>query len=342
MKALVYLGPKKIKIKDVNLPSLKPNEVTVKVRACGICGSDIHGFLGTTGRRIPPVIMGHEFAGVIVQTGYNVKNFKIGDRVVIFPIISCGNCIYCKTDQAELCDNKKLFGVMNVNGAMAEYINVPEKLLIKLKNNISFVNATIAEPLAVACSAVNKIKNLKDLKKCNLLVVGSGVIGLLLLQVLKAEKALKLFASDINNKKLEIAKRIGAYAINTNEADISNSIMSETNGQKIDISFEAVGVTDTVKQAILTLNKRGVSVWIGNLSPVIELDLQKIVINEIKIFGSYAYSLDDFKMAIDFLENNKLDLNIIINRIVKLEEGEEIFNEIASGNSDIIKAVLIN
>jgi threonine dehydrogenase-like Zn-dependent dehydrogenase len=306
LKALIYLGPKKLKLEETNLPVLNPDEVKVGIKACGICGSDIHGFLGTTGRKIPPMIMGHEFSGVIVEIGTNISKFKNGDKVVVYPLIFCGNCNFCKNSLEELCINKKMFGVMDVNGAMAEYINVPERLLFKLPENVSFIDATLVEPLAVACSALNKISNLEDLSNYNLLVIGSGTIGLLLLQILKTKNPSKLFVSDVSNIRLKIAQELGIFNINPNEVDIYDLLKKETSGSGINITFEAVGITETVKQAILPLSRRGTSIWIGNSKPVIELNMQHVVVNEIKIIGSYAYSLKDFKMALNLLENNKI------------------------------------
>lgn len=328
--------------RETNLPILKPDEVKIEIKACGICGSDIHGFLGKTGRKIPPMIMGHEFSGKIIEIGSNVKNYKIKDRVVVYPLIFCGDCQFCKNHLEELCINKKMFGVLDVNGAMADFINVPERLLFKLPENISYVDATLIEPLAVACSALNKINNLNNIKNSNLLVVGSGTIGLLLSQLLKDKEPLNLYISDVSNIRLEKAKDLGFFTINPNEVDIYSMLKKKTVEKGIDISFEAVGLSDTVQQAILTLHNRGTSVWIGNSQPKIEINMQYIVTKEIKIIGSYAYSLDDFRVAIEYLEKNKINTRIIISEIVKMEKGMLIFNELASGKEEVIKAVLIN
>ncbi|MHB1345909.1 MAG: zinc-dependent alcohol dehydrogenase [Candidatus Humimicrobiaceae bacterium] len=342
MKALVYLGPKKIKFIEANLPILNPGEVKIRIKACGICGSDIQGFFGINGRKIPPMIMGHEFSGIISEIGNGVSKFKIGDRVVAYPLIFCGTCYFCKNGLENLCINKKLYGVLDVNGAMAEYINVPEKLLFKLPENVSFIDATLVEPLAVACGAVYKIDNLEDLNSYNLLVIGSGTIGLLLMQILKDLKPLKLFVSDISDKRLEIAKELGGFCINPNKEDIYELLKKETGETGINISFEAVGISESVDQSILPLIRKGTSIWVGNSKPIIELNMQRVVLNEIKIIGSYAYSLNDFKTALNLLEKNKINSSIIINKIAKIEDGEVIFNELASGNEDIIKAVLTN
>ena len=341
MKALVFKGPKKVEMEEVNEQNLQDGDVRVNVKACGICGSDIHGFMGS-GRRIAPMIMGHEFAGVITEIGENVKKFKIGDRVVVYPIIHCDKCSYCKEGLTDFCTDKKLLGVLDVNGAMVEYINVSEQSLFKIPGNVNFLDASLAEPLAVACAAVNKLTGKLDISRLNVLIVGSGPIGLLLFQVVKSKKPLQLFVSDISSNRLAVAKKLGAETVNPLQADIFEFIKNKTGRAGVDLSFEAVGITKTVDQAVLSLRKKGTSVWIGNSQKIIELDMQYVVINELNIMGSYVYSIKDFKMAVDLLKENAINSSGIISIVEKLSNGAEIFNKLVSGNDEIIKAILVN
>jgi len=341
MKALVYKGPKKIELEEVSEPDLLEDEVRVSVRACGVCGSDVHGFLGS-GRRIEPMVMGHEFSGVITEIGKKVEKYKTGDRVVVYPVISCGKCSLCKNGMIDSCTDKKLFGVMAINGAMSEYINVNERMLFKIPDSLSFLDASLAEPLAVACGAVKKIAGKEDISDLNILVVGSGTIGLLLLQVLKRKKPLQLFISDISSKRLAVAKKLGAEIINPAMEDIFKFLKSRTGKRGIDLSFEAVGITKTVEQAVLSLRKNGTSIWIGNLMKIIDLNMQHIVTNELTIMGSYAYSIKDFEMAVDLLKENTISSSGIISMTEELSNGAEVFDKLASGDEEIIKAVLVN
>lgn len=341
MKALVYEGHGKIELKEVKDKALSDDEVKVNVKACGICGSDVHGYLGS-GRRIAPMIMGHEFSGIIVETGDKVKNFKTGDKVIVYPVISCGKCSFCKNGMTDSCKNKKLFGVMDVNGAMAEYINVNQNALFRIPDGVDFVDASLAEPLAVACGAVNKIADNERIKGMDVLIVGSGTIGLMLLQVLSNKNPHRLFISDISDRRLSVAMRLGAIAINPESVDIFSYIKEMTGGKGIELSFEAVGITKTVEQAVMSLGKKGTSIWIGNFMKIIEIDMQHIVTNELSIAGSYAYSFSDFKTAVDLLAENSIDSSGIVTDVEDLSRGAEVFQRLASGDESIIKAVLIN
>jgi len=341
MKALVYIGPKMIELEEISESDLLENEVRINIKACGICGSDVHGFLGS-GRRIAPMVMGHEFSGIISEIGKKVKKYRIGDRVVVYPVISCGKCNFCKKGLTDSCADKKIFGVMAVNGAMAEYVNVDEKMLIKIPDSLSFLDASLAEPLAVACGAVEKITNKEDISNLNILIVGSGTIGLLLLQVLKRKKPLRLFISDISSKRLTVAEKLNAEVINPTSDDIFEFLRNKTGKKGIDLSFEAVGITKTVEQAVLSLRKNGTSIWIGNIMKIIDLNMQYIVTNELTIMGSYAYSLNDFKAAVALLKENAINSSDIISTTEQLSNGAEVFEKLASGDEEIIKAVFVN
>ncbi|MBU4450574.1 MAG: alcohol dehydrogenase catalytic domain-containing protein, partial [Actinobacteria bacterium] len=162
MEALVYESPKNIKIKQVNDPIMHKGELLIKVKATGICGSDVHGYLGITGRRIPPMIMGHEFSGDISKTGEGVTEFSVGDRVTVQPLVFCGDCDYCKQGLTNLCISKKFYGAMDTNGSMAEYICVPQKLIYRLPDSVSYLEGAMIEPLAVAYRAVNQVPNIEE------------------------------------------------------------------------------------------------------------------------------------------------------------------------------------
>jgi threonine dehydrogenase-like Zn-dependent dehydrogenase len=161
MKGLVYHGNELLKWEDVPDVEPKSNEVKICVKAAGICGSDVHGYQGITGRRIPPMIMGHEFSGVVTQIGAGVKNVLIGDRVAPYPVDYCGNCPFCEEGNMQFCPNRRQFGVLTVDGAFAEYICVPERVCYKLADNISFTVGSTVEPLAVACRGLKQAGSLE-------------------------------------------------------------------------------------------------------------------------------------------------------------------------------------
>ena len=159
MKALVLEDYKKLVVNNVDEPPIDPNEVLIQVKSCGICGSDVHGYDGSSGRRIPPVIMGHEASGVVAKVGSAVKDYAEGDRVTFDSMISCGRCFFCRQGQPNLCDDRKVLGVScdeyRRHGAFAEYVAVPDHIIYRVPDDLSFDFAAMVEPVSVAVHAVN-------------------------------------------------------------------------------------------------------------------------------------------------------------------------------------------
>ncbi|MEL7649360.1 MAG: galactitol-1-phosphate 5-dehydrogenase [Sedimentibacter sp.] len=340
MKAVVYEGPNVLTYKDVADVSPKANEVKLKVRACGICGSDVHGYLGITGRRIPPVIMGHEFSGEIVELGEGVNNLKPGDRVAAYPLDFCGSCEMCAKGDVHLCLNKRAFGVLDVDGAFAEYICVPAKVCFKLKDSVSYKVGSIMEPLAVSYRAVSHAGNLTGK---NVLVVGTGTIGLLALSCVKAQNPRRIFVSDLSDSRLEIAKKMGAdTVINPSKENSLDVIMDNTNNKGVDAVIEAVGVSATVKQSIDSLAFGGTAVWIGISDKHIDLEMQKIVTRELNVKGTFLYGFEEFRTVVEMLNEGKLNIDPILSKEITLEELPETMAQMAAGAGDIIKVTVVN
>lgn len=336
MKGLVYYGPKDLRI--TQLDDVKPleSEVLIKIKAAGICGSDIHGYLGTTGRRIPPVIMGHEFSGDIVETGKDVKGLYIGDRVTVQPLIFCGTCSFCKQGLTNLCDNKRMYGVMDLNGSMAEYICVSEQLVFKLPDSVSYIDGSMMEPFAVAYSAVKRAGFISDK---DILIVGAGTIGDLILQIIKTNHCAKVFVSDVCDERLSLAKKLGAdFVINPGKEDMKK-IIESTGTEGIDTAFEVVGLSATVQQALSVLKKGGTCIWVGNLEKMITLNMQETVSKELNICGTYAYTHRQFSDAIQLLSKHKFDFSPIITT-VPFEKGTEMFEKLVNKDSSLIKVIL--
>ncbi|MBC7319107.1 galactitol-1-phosphate 5-dehydrogenase [bacterium] len=335
MKALVYYGPKDIRVSNIEKPRIGRNEVLVKVEACGICGSDVHGYLGITGRRIPPMVMGHEFTGIVESLGEEVENISIGDRVVVYPARFCGRCEFCKVGLTNLCSNRTVFGVMNVNGAMAEYVAVPKENILKLPDSVDFIKGTFLEPLSVAYRAVKTAGNILNQ---NVLIVGAGTIGLLILQIVKLGGARNIIVSDINDRRLEIAKRLGGdIALNPDREDIK-ALISQAIPDGISVAFEAVGLEVTVNQALNILKNRGTCVFVGNSMKNIIIDMQNIVTRELRILGTYTFTIEEFKDSVSLLE--RINIEEMLSKVVPLEEGPEAFEELAKKDSGILKVVL--
>lgn len=341
MKALVYCGPEDVRLSEVSDPKPAPGEALIHVKACGICGSDVHGYLGITGRRIPPMVMGHEFSGEVAEVGNGVVGFKPGDRVAAYPIIFCGNCEPCRQGDVHLCLNKKALGVLSCNGAMAEYVSIPSKLLFKLSDSVPYEVGSMMEPLAVSYRGVNRAA---DVTGKNVLVVGSGTIGLLATAILRFRNPKRIFVSDTNDIRLDVARKMGAdVVINPSRDDLGDIIRRSTNGVGADVAIEAVGATPTVEQAMTGLRMGGTAVWIGNSAKMIELNMQQIVTRELRVVGSFLYSFQEFQEVVDMLNQDKLKVEPMISlRAPMMEKGVELFAKLAKSPGSLIKVILTN
>jgi L-iditol 2-dehydrogenase len=341
MKALVYYGPEDIRLSEIANPKPAPGEALIQVKACGVCGSDVHGYLGITGRRIPPMVMGHEFSGQVAEVGAGVAGIEAGDRVAPYPVIFCGDCAPCRRGDVHLCLNKKALGVLSCNGAMAEYVSVPSKLLFKLDDSVSYELGSMMEPLAVSYRGVNRAG---DVAGKNVLVVGSGTIGLLATAILRTRHPERIFVSDTNDARLDVAKRMGAdVVINPRRDNLADIIRRATNGAGADVALEAVGATPTVEQAMAGLRMGGTAVWIGNSAKMIELDMQQIVTRELRVVGSFLYSFQEFQEVAEMLNQGKLTLEPMISlRAPMTEKGVELFAKLAKNPGSLIKVILTN
>lgn len=340
MKGLVYNGSEELSLTEVKDPAPGKGEVLINVKAAAICGSDVHGYLGTSGRRTPPMIMGHELSGEIAQLGEGATRFAVGDRVTVQPLIFCGQCDYCEQGLTNLCPTKRMYGVMDVDGAMAEQICVLEKLVYRLPESVTYPHGAMLEPLAVAYTAVTKAPSIEGR---HVLVVGAGAIGLLVLQILKTLAPAKTFVSDVNEFRLDVAKRMGAdVAINPANDDLKEVVAGETEGKGADIAFEVVGISATVQQAMSALRTGGTCVWVGNSEQMITLNMQEVVTRQLAISGTYAYTHEGFGEAIGLLAEQKPDLDPLISKVVPLDQGPEMFALLGQGARDLIKVILTN
>ncbi len=341
MKALLLSEYKKLSVVEMPTPEIADDEVLVRVRACGICGSDIHGYDGSTGRRIPPLVMGHEAAGVIDRAGRGVRDFKAGDRVTFDSTVSCGHCDFCKSGRINLCDNRTVLGVScgeyRRHGAFAEYVSVPARILYKLPDNLPFERAALIEAVSIAVHAVSRHVPKPD---DTVVVVGSGMIGVLVIQVLKDKGCRHIVAVDVDNDKLALAQRIGAaHTLNPENGDIPAAVRDLTNGRGADASFEVVGHGNTVLTAIRSLRKGGTVVLVGNLSPKVELPLQEVVSREISVLGSCASS-GEIPECIDLLARGAVNVDPLISLKASLDDAPGLFERLYSGDKALMKVIL--
>jgi L-iditol 2-dehydrogenase len=341
MKALVLEEYNKLVYKEVPDPEPSVNEVLIKVMACGICGSDIHGLDGSTGRRIPPMIMGHEASGVIIRTGAEVTDFNAGDRVTFDSTVYPLNDWYTLEGKYNLSDNREVLGVSpgtyKRDGAFAEYIVVPGHILYKIPTNVTFEQAAMTEAVAVALHSIN-IAEVKPGSKC--LVVGAGMIGRFVIKLLRISGASPIIAIDADPKRLDQAVKAGAdHVFPSDEAGLEEKIHSITNNRGADISFEAVGINSSVGMAIDLLRKGGKAVLIGNISAKVEFPLQKVVTRELKILGSCAIR-GEYEVVLDLLKAGKINVDDQISVVAPLSEGAIWFEKLYRRKEDLNKVIL--
>jgi 2-desacetyl-2-hydroxyethyl bacteriochlorophyllide A dehydrogenase len=342
MKALVLEKYNELVYKDVPDPVIQSNEVLVKVKACGICGSDVHGFDGSTGRRIPPMIMGHEASGIIEKTGTDVSGWKPGDRVTFDSTVYPLNDWFTLEGLYNLSDNREVLGVSpgtyKRDGAFAEFIAMPQHILYKIPEHVTFEQAAMVEAIAVALHSIN-ISGIKTGDRC--VVVGAGIIGIFILKLLKMSGASRIIALDIDPEHLEQAEKAGAdNTFLATDERLVERILSLTNGRGADISFEAVGMSESVNNAIDLLRKGGKCVLVGNISPSIYFPLQKVVTRELKVFGSCAIR-GEYNIVLDLLETGKISVDDQISAIVPLSEGALWFEKLYKKKNGLNKVILV-
>lgn len=341
MKAMLLTEYKNLEITEMPDPEIGDNDVLVEVRACGICGSDIHGYDGSSGRRIPPLIMGHEAAGVIVQKGAHVSEFDLGDRVTFDSTVSCGECKYCRSGNINLCDRRKVLGVScgeyRQHGAFAQYVAVPQNILYKIPEGLAFEHAAMIEAVSIAVHAANRAPvKLGD----TAVVVGSGMIGLLVIQAIRLAGCSRVIAVDLDEDRLRLAQELGAdFTFNPKSVDIVESVKSVTGGKGADIAIEVVGATTTIQTAIEATRKGGSITLVGNLAPKVEVPLQAIVTRELTLYGSCA-SNGEYPACIDLLERGDIKVEPLITAKASLEEGPGFFDRLYNGEPGAMKVIL--
>jgi L-iditol 2-dehydrogenase len=341
MKALVLREYMKLVYEDVPRPEIAPDEVLVRVAACGICGSDVHGLDGSTGRRQPPLIMGHEAAGVIEEAGPDVRGWTAGDRVTFDSTIYRLDDWYTRRGLYNLSDGRMVLGVSpgeyRRDGAFAEHVAVPQHILYRVPAAVSFEQAAMVEPVAVAAHAVRLTPiAVGDAA----VVVGAGVIGLCLVQVLRAAGCSHVLAVDLEPGRLELARRLGADAVlDAQTADVAKEVGQATEGRGADVAFEAVGITDTVKMAIAAVRRGGTVTLVGNLSPAVEVPLQALVTRQLRLQGSCAIA-GEYPAALAMIERGVVNVDAMRSAVAPLAEGAAWFERLYRKEPGLMKVIL--
>jgi len=341
VKALLLTEYNHFEYTDVPDPKVGPDDVLIRVEACGICGSDIHGMDGSSGRRIPPLIMGHEAAGTIAAIGANVQGWAVGERVTFDSTIYCGVCFFCRRGRANLCDNRRVLGVScdeyRQHGAFAEYVAVPQRILYRLPDGLSAEQAAMVEALSIAFHAVSRTPVVLD---DTAVVIGAGMIGLLVIQTLRLAGCGQIIAVDLDQERLNLARQLGAdEALVPESANVATCVREWTQGRGADVALEVVGVPSTLQLAIQCLRKGGALTMIGNLAPSADFPLQAAVTRELLLAGSCA-SNGEYPACLDMIARGTIDVDALISAIAPLAEGAAWFKRLYEREPGLIKVIL--
>ncbi len=341
MKALMLKAYGQLEVQDVPPPGVGPRDVLVRVMACGICGSDVHGMDGSTGRRIPPIVMGHEAAGLVERVGAHVTSFAAGDRVTFDSTIYNPESFFSRRGLLNLCDDRRVLGVScedyRQDGAFAELVSVPSHILYSLPPGMTFEQAAMVEPVSIAVHA----RNLTPIEGGDTaLVFGTGLIGLMMVQVLRQTAVARIVAVDVDDGRLALAAELGAdHVLNSATTDVAAAVRALTEGRGADVAFEAVGLEATVRAAVLAVRKGGSVTLIGNLAKDVSLPLQAVVTRQIRLQGSCA-SNGEYPECLELIASGKVNVDRFISAIAPLEEGPRWFDRLHRREPGLLKVLL--
>lgn len=328
MKAIVKTksGIGNVKLLDVPEPVCTPDSVKIEMKYAGVCGTDLH-ILNDTFNNNPPVVLGHEFSGIIVEVGHEVKDFSVGDRVTVLPSLgsSCETCIHCLTGNYAFCKERKGIGTV-LDGGFTKYVVVNETAVYKIPDHLSLENAAMTEPLACAVQAIEELGtiNIGD----TVLVSGPGPIGLLCLSLLKMKGCNTLVAGTSSDlKRLAIASELGAdEVINVDQQNLSNVIEQSIGQRGVDVVVECAGVPASINAGLEVIKNQGTYIQVGIVGKPFEFNFDKILYKQLSFFGSYTHSRKTWDRTMKIWEQNKIVVEPIITNKIPLYNWEEAFD----------------
>jgi L-iditol 2-dehydrogenase len=312
MKAAVLYKPQDMRIGKVSIPAIGPNEVLVRMKTVGVCGSDVHYYLhGRISDYVvtKPLILGHECSGEVAEIGDAVRRIKVGQRVVIEPGFTCGKCEYCRKGRYNLCKEIRFYGTPPVNGAFAEYVSTPEQNVFPIPDNMSYEEGAMIEPFAVGMWAAERgTVTVND----SVAVLGAGPIGQMALQAVKAHGALETYVTDVIDYRLDYAKRFGAKAvINAANENVVKRLLELTDDEGVDVAIEASGAASSIQQALDFVKPGGRIVLVGYPMADVQLPLSKVLSKELDILGIHRYA-NVYPTAIQCVASGKVDVKPFI------------------------------
>jgi L-iditol 2-dehydrogenase len=328
MKALVKFAPGRgnVAVMDVEEPVCRDDQVKIEVAYCGVCGTDLH-VLHDTFRNYPPVILGHEFAGTVVETGRNIKGVTLGDRVTVLgaSTVTCGECRYCRSGNFIFCPNRRGMG-HGVNGAFARYVTARKDQLFRLPEGFSMEEAALSEPFAAAVQAVTEVTKVRI--GDTVLVSGPGPMGLLCLKLLVAEGIRTIVAGAAGDgARLEAARRIGAaVTIRAGERDFPEAIREETGGAGVDVAFECAGHPDSVRACMQSLRPLGHYTQVAICGGDIEFPIDALILKQLTMAGSMCYTVRTWERMMRIFAEGRVRLGDLISAVKPLSEWEAAFD----------------
>lgn len=337
MKALVYLGPGELEVQEKEIPHPKPGEVRVKIAYTAICGSDLGAYKQASNRFQPPLILGHEYSGIIDEIGEGVENLKIGQHVCGNPPVYCGKCWYCTHGHYNQCPNRLSLGnstgVEKLNGTYTEYICLPAFTMVPLPDDMDLIYGSMMEPLAVGYHAA---ANGNFTEGETTVVIGAGPIGLMTVMSLKAQGAGKIIVSDMSEARLNLALQLGAdVAVNPGQTDLLKVVKAETDGLGADRSIICTEVPSVFHQAIEVTRNCGDVILVGMIQKSLEFCPMDIFGRDINIISSFTFT-DEIYKAVEMVHAGKIPLEKMITSIYSLENGKAAFDALtAVGNSEV-------
>lgn len=331
MRALLYSAVGKVEMTELPMPEAGPGEVRVRVRATGICGSDVHGFLGHQARRQPGLVLGHETTGAVDQVGAGVDASLIGQRVAVNPLLTCCHCRACRTGRQNCCPTWRLLGMDRTNGGFAEAVVVPARNVQPLPESVTDAQAVMIEPLANAFHILSKIPSDAGLLP-EAVILGGGTLGACILSVAKARGLRVVAVSEPNPQRGEVARRLGAEAV------VGPDRIEEFAG--VPVVIDAVGRAATRQAAAKVVGRGGTALLLGLDEGPTTLDFQDLVRREVRLQGSFAYNDGDFEEAAEFVKARRVDLTPWTDT-VHLSEGQAAFDRLVNDPADRLKIALI-
>jgi (R,R)-butanediol dehydrogenase / meso-butanediol dehydrogenase / diacetyl reductase len=326
MMAARYTATNCVEAVELEAPTLNEGEALVRVEACGICGSDLNVVAGLHPRARPPLTLGHEFCGRVVEIRTSQPAiFEVGDRVAVYPLIPCGRCFVCRHDNPQACRELRVYG-FDRDGGMAEFARLPLSNLLKIPESLPSTVGSLLEPLSVGIHALSRVS---IRPQATVVVLGSGTIGLVTALACRLRKVARLFVTDILAERLDLARELGLEALDARDPDLGGVIRSATSGEGADLVFECTGVPAAALQMTDLARSQGTIVNCGVFKKPAPVNLQAVNFKELTLVGSRVYSPRDFQLATEIATSLPMDKLITLR--LPLQQAPEAFGLLMSG-----------